>query len=317
MLSGISVFCFAASYAVALALEATRLWFRSGVRGALMLGFAGAGLLAHTLFLAYRAAKASEAPLSSAFDWYLLAAWVVVAIYLYMIYYHPTAAVGIFVLPVVLAMIGMAQISDREPFPQDPAAQVWGILHGIFLLFGYVAVVVGFLAGVMYLLQARRLKRRQLPAGRLRLPSLEWLDGVNGRAIVLSAIFVAAGFVSGMVLNAVNHRQQLDYVPWNDPIVWRLGGMMAWLIVAALFSQLYRPANHGRKVAYLTVASFIFLAFTAILRPFVASEHSPQSETRKQGDKETRRQADRRELAHLLVSPSPCLLVLPPSEVAA
>ena len=316
MLSGISVFCFTASYAVALALEATRLWFRSGVRGALMLGFAGAGLLAHTLFLAYRAATASEAPLSSPFDWYLLAAWVVVAIYLYLVYYRPTAAIGVFVLPVVLAMIGMAQLSDRQPFPQDPAAQVWGILHGIFLLFGYVAVVVGFVAGIMYLLQARRLKRKQLPAARLRLPSLEWLDGVNGRAIVLSAIFVTAGFISGMVLNAVNHRQQLDYVPWNDPIVWRLGGMVAWLIVASLFSQLYRPANHGRKVAYLTIASFVFLAFTALLRPFVASEHNPQFETRRPGDKETRRLADRPELAHLLVSPSPCLLVSP-DEVAA
>jgi ABC-type transport system involved in cytochrome c biogenesis permease subunit len=310
MLSGISVFCFAASYAVALALETTRLWFRSGVRGALMLGFAGAGLLAHTLFLMYRAATASGPPLSSPFDWYLVAAWVLVAFYLYLFYYYPKALVGIFVLPVVLAMVGVAQLSDREPFPQDPAAQVWGTLHGIFLLCGYVAVTVGFIAGVMYLLQARRLKRKQLPAGRLRLPSLEWLDGVNGRAIVLSALFVTAGFISGVVLNVVNHRQQLDYVPWNDPIVWRLGGMTAWLIVAAVFSQLYRPANHGRKVAYLTVASFVFLAFTALLRPFVASEHNPQAETGRRGDKETRRQSDQHELAD---SPLPQSLPLPVS----
>jgi ABC-type uncharacterized transport system permease subunit len=181
-------------------------------------------------------------------------------------------------LPLVLAMVGMAQLSDRQPFPQDPAAQVWGTVHGVFLLFGYVAVTIGFIAGVMYLLQAHRLKRKHLPAGRLRLPSLEWLDRVNGRAIVISAALVAAGFVSGVILNAVNHRQQLDYVPWNDPIVWRLGGMMAWLIVAALFSQLYRPANHGRKVAYLTVASFVFLACTVALRPFVTSQHSAQPE---------------------------------------
>jgi ABC-type uncharacterized transport system permease subunit len=331
MLSGISVFCFAASYAVALALEATRLWFRSGVRGALMLGFAGAGLLAHTLFLAYRATNANGAPLSSAFDWYLLAAWVLVAIYLYLVFYHPTAAIGIFVLPVVLAMVGMAQLSDREPFPQDPAAQIWGWVHGVFLLFGYVAVTVGFIAGVMYLLQSHRLKRKQLPPGRLRLPSLEWLDRINGRAIVLSAVLVAAGFASGVVLNAVNHRQDLDYVPWNDPIVWRLGGMLAWLVIAALFSQLYRPANHGRKVAYLTVASFVFLAFTVALRSFVASRHNAQgeqaaatetgrhgeTETGRQEDTETGRQANHRIDANLLVSRSPCLPVMLGNEVAA
>ncbi len=278
MLSGISVFCFAASYAVALALEATRLWFRSGVRGALTLSFAAAGLVAHTLFLVYRSATAEGAPLSSAFDWYLLAAWAVVAVYLSLVYAHPKAAIGIFVLPIVLAMVGMAQFSDREPFPQDPAAQVWGTVHGVLLLLGYVAVVVGFVAGVMYLVQARRLKRKQPMVSRLKLPSLEWLDRINGRAIVVSAALVAAGFVSGIILNAVSRRQQLDYLPWTDPIVWRLGGMMGWLVAAALFSRFYRPANRGRKVAYLTVASFVFLTITIVLRPFVASEHSAKEQ---------------------------------------
>ncbi len=278
MLSGISVFCFAASYTVALALETTRLWFRSGVRGALMLGFAGAGLLAHTLFLGYRAATAAGAPLSSQFDWYLLAAWIVIAVYLYFTYYHPKTAIGLFVLPLALALIGVAQFSPKEPFPQTPAAQVWGIVHGVFLLLGYVAVIVGFVAGLMYLVQANRLKHKRLPAQGLRLPSLEWLDRVNSRAIVLSAVLVAAGFLSGVVLNAVNHRHQSDYVPWTDPIIWRSAGMMLWLIVAAVFSRFYKPANHGRKVAYLTVASFVFLAISVLIRPLVDTEHRPREQ---------------------------------------
>ena len=38
-ISRISVVCFAASYGVALIFEASRLWFRSGVRGITMIGF--------------------------------------------------------------------------------------------------------------------------------------------------------------------------------------------------------------------------------------------------------------------------------------
>ena len=76
MLSGVSIVCFASSYAVALGLEITRLFFRSGIRGILLIGFGAAGLLAHTIFLACRAASASGSPLSSMRDWYLLAAWV-------------------------------------------------------------------------------------------------------------------------------------------------------------------------------------------------------------------------------------------------
>ena len=40
MLSGISIFCFSASYGVALALEVSRLFFRMPVRLIVMIGFA-------------------------------------------------------------------------------------------------------------------------------------------------------------------------------------------------------------------------------------------------------------------------------------
>ena len=96
-LSGINIICFAASYAVTLILEITRLFFRSGIRGAVMLGFAGAGLFAHTVYLYYRAIGAPGSPLSSKQDWYMVAAWVLVVTYLYLIYYLVVLAWACFV----------------------------------------------------------------------------------------------------------------------------------------------------------------------------------------------------------------------------
>jgi ABC-type transport system involved in cytochrome c biogenesis permease subunit len=160
MLSGISIFCFAASYTVALLLEASRLVFRSGVRGALLLGFGAAGLLAHTLYLGHRAVAAPAAALSSEYDWYLLAAWVLAAVYLYLTLQHQRTAVGLFILPLVLGLIGCARFADQVPFPQTRALQIWGAIHGGFLLLGMVAVLVGFVAGMMHLLQSYRLKHK-------------------------------------------------------------------------------------------------------------------------------------------------------------
>src|SRR4030042_325751 len=105
MLSGVSILCFAASYCVALVLEISRLLFRSGVRGAVMLAFAGAGLVAHSAYLYYRAVNTAGSPLSSEHDWYLVAAWVLVVVYLYLVYYHPQNAFGVFLLPLVLGLI--------------------------------------------------------------------------------------------------------------------------------------------------------------------------------------------------------------------
>ncbi len=49
--------------------------------------------------------------------------------------------------------------------------------------------------------------------------------------------------------------------------------MLAWLVAAALFNVFYRPARHGRKVAYMTVSSFVFLAFALGVFLLVDSRH--------------------------------------------
>ena len=275
MLAGISVTCFAASYTVALLLEASRLFFRSGVRGAVMLGFAGAGFVAHTLYLFYRAYTSPSTPLSSEYDWYLVAAWCLTGTYLYLPLYHPRTAFGLFVLPLVLGLIGLGRFTaDEQPFPESEAARVWGTIHGVFLLLGTVAVAVGFVGGVMCLVQANRLKHKLPPPQGLRLPSLEWLERTNIRAIVVSVIMLSLGFISGIVLNLVNHRLDVDTLPWTDPIVWTSGLLLVWLVAAAGFSLLYRPARQGRKVAYLTVTSFIFLVLSIVVVKFLPSQHA-------------------------------------------
>lgn len=257
MISHISITCFAASYALAWLLELSRLLFRSGVRGALLVGFAVAGFVAQTLYLGYRAAQSSSLPLSSSFDWYLLAAWLLVAFYLYVTWYHPRTPLGLFLWPLVLGLIAAATwFADRQPIAPEPASQVWGMIHGIFLLLGTVTVMVGFVAGLMYLVQAGRLKRKHVPSGGLQLPSLEWLEHVNSRVLFISALLVGVGFVAGIILNMIGGRTQL---PWTDPVVWSSGLMLAWLVAAVLFNVFYKPARHGRKVAYLTIASFLFL----------------------------------------------------------
>ena len=188
-------------FPVALACEATRLVFRSGVRGAAMIAFAAAGLVAHTLFLGWRAVHEPAIPLSSAYDWYLLAAWVLAGGYLWLTVANPRTPVGLFLLPVVLGLIGAAQISSRDPFPQSRATQIWGVIHGSFNLAAYVAVAIGAIAGLWWLIQAGRLARKQPPPRGLRLPSLERLAHVTGRTLVVAA-WTAARVFSGIVITS-------------------------------------------------------------------------------------------------------------------
>ncbi len=271
MLSGVGIICFAGSYAVALALEVSRLLFRSGVRGAVMLGFAGAGLVAHSAFLYYEAVEAlsrGAPPLSGKQHWYMLAAWVLVVCYLYLVYYHPRAAFGLFLLPLVLGLIATGRFfAETDSIARADAWRVWGIIHGTSILLAAVSVLMGFAAGLMYLGQARRLKHKRPPVRGLRLPSLEWLQRTNGRAIVVSVLMLGVGVLSGIILS----RMRSAELSWGDPIVFSTTAMFGWLLVAVIVGALYRPAREGRKVAYLTVVSFVFLVIA--LGVFLGGQH--------------------------------------------
>ncbi len=262
--AGISVVCFAASYAVALACEASRLLFRSGVRGAAMVGFAAAGLLAHTLFLLWRAFHEPTVPLSSEFDWYLLAAWLLAMGSLWLTLANPKTPVGLFFLPIVLLLIGRAEMASRDPFPQSPATQAWGMIHGGFNLAASVAVAVGAIAGLMWLIQAGRLARKTTPVQGFRMPSLEKLAVLTSRSMVVAASTAAAGFVSGIVLNAVNQqRGLLETVPWTDPVVLRMGLLVIWLMCAAVIARLFTRRPEGPRVtAWLSLVSLAVLAIS-------------------------------------------------------
>ncbi len=271
MLSGITSFCFFASYTVTLILEISRLFFRAPVRLAVMLAFALAGLFAHTVFLWLRvqAALPSAAPLSSWYDWCLLVAWAVAAIYLCAGIWRPQNTAGMFMLPLVLALIGVAELfRDVAPFPRDTAKTVWEMVHGTALLAGTIVVMLGFVAGVMYLIQSYRLKHKLPPREGFKLPSLEWLQKENERSLVVSSFLLAIGLVSGIVLNLV----KASVVAWSDPVVWTSSVLLLWLVTAVTFNYVYKPARRGRKVAYLVVASFLFLVL--VLGIVLWAEHA-------------------------------------------
>ena len=280
-LSRITTFCFVASYAVALSLEvfglAGRLRGRMGEfvgssRRLAAISFAAAGLFAHSAFLTIQA-RDQATPLSSAADWYLIAALLLALVYLLATLASPRWALGVFLLPIVLILVGVSHTASTEPFAPERASLFWGQLHGWLLILATVTVCIGFTAGLMYLVQSWRLKQKLPPKLGFGLPSLEWLEKTNARALATSVWLVAGGFISGLVLSILKNREVDEYRLWADPVVLSLTAMLVWLIVAEVFRIVYPPARRGRKVAYLTVASFLFLVITLTSLTVVGSVH--------------------------------------------
>jgi ABC-type transport system involved in cytochrome c biogenesis permease subunit len=258
----ITVFCFGASYALALVLELVQLGWTRPVHRLLALGLAAAGLLAHTLFLA-----AWRPALSSQFGSMLFLAWILAVFYLYGSLHHARLAWGVFVLPLVLGLTVLAGTFDRpETVPEGfwlrglfslRGERFWATVHGGLLLLAAVGVCVGFVASVMYLVQAQRLKAKVLPSQGLRLLSLERLEEMNRRAINLAFPLLTGGVLVGAVL-LVHRADQVR--EWTDPRI--LGAIVLWLVYAILLYLRYGFRVRGRRVALLTIMAFALLLVT-------------------------------------------------------
>lgn len=275
----ITMTCFAASYAVALVLESLRLVFRRRVPSSVPVAVGAAGWLAHTLYLVAQVqtelVHRAIAPLSSWYDFCLLAAWVLAGVYLVLSLRRWESNLGLFLLPLVLGLIGLAALfRDVPPFPARTAFDVWRWVHGLALMLGTVTVTLGFATGLMYLLQAYRLKHKLPPGRGIRLPSLEWLQNFNRESLVFSTGLLALGLVSGVVLNLLSQSGRGAALQWTDPVVLSSGVLFLWLVAVTVFETLYRPARQGQKVAYLTLASFVFLGLAMYFVLFSAHASS-------------------------------------------
>jgi ABC-type transport system involved in cytochrome c biogenesis permease subunit len=261
----IKFFCFAASYSVALALELIyQFWPRQWVRAAsLVFGFAG--LLAHTLYLV------NEQPdVSRQYGLLLFLGWVLAVFYLIGSLHHVRIAWGVFVLPLILALIGLGRAFDQgSGSPRFRIEEVlsvdhaWSLIHVSLLFLAAVGVCVAFLASLMYLFQARRLRNKALPTPGFRLLSLERLEAMNRRAITFAFPLLTIGVLIGAVLM---YQSADSLVGWTDPRV--LGTLLLWVTFAVMLYVRFGLHLAGRQVALLTIVTFaLFVVCLLVSHP--------------------------------------------------
>jgi ABC-type transport system involved in cytochrome c biogenesis permease subunit len=267
----LSVLCFAGTYGLALVAEAARFVVRSTIRWYVAAGLMTLGWLVQTAFLANLAFKNPLILVTTPFESVMLLSWIVALIGLYLIVRSPKpVAVGIFVLPIVLGLVVVAgSFAPRESGWQDWGGTIafWGTVHGVFLLGGAVFACVAFAAGVMYLVQNRRLKGKRPSRLGLVLPSLEQSERINRGAITIAFPLLTFGLLIGVILSLSARGQAAGLEPahmlaWTDPKV--LSALVMWLVFAVLLHARFRPELRGRSVMVLSIVAFGFLVFTWI-----------------------------------------------------
>ena len=240
--------CFGFSYLLAFLLELAQFaWPRLRWAG---WAFGLAGLFAHSIYLV-----AQRPGLGSPHGSLLAVAWVVTIFYLYGTLHHARHAWAIFVLPMILGLVIVARLKiNAQPNAEHwlNPERLWGAVHGILVLLAAVGVCVGFLASIMYLIQANRLRRKMNPLSSFKMLSLERLEAMNRRAIMIAAPLLTLGLILGLFL----------LQPSQSLISLKVVGTISLWIVCILLLYL-RTATHvpARKLALLTIAAFVMMLF--------------------------------------------------------
>ena len=130
------------------------------------------------------------------------------------------------------------------------------VFHTICSLLSYVAFLAAFIAGLLFLIQERQLKRKTMGLLFRRLPSLQALDRVNFLAIGIGfgllSLGTAFGFLgAGRLLGrwwTGDPKECLTVAVWGAYLV-------LWLV--------RRGATlRGRRVALLSILGFSLVLFT-------------------------------------------------------
>jgi ABC-type transport system involved in cytochrome c biogenesis permease subunit len=247
-------------YAAAAAAYVAHFAWRDSRVGRLATALLGGGVLAHTFLIGMQTVQAGHAPLVGTSAAISAFVWLLGLAYLYVELTSEERSMGVFValLLVTLAVIPALNpaVNPRPPVLRSPLFTV----HVLSMLFAYASFALACGLGVTYVLLFKEIKAKHLGFFYTRLPSLQSLDVMNGRAVTVGWIFLTLGVVVGgiwatQVQSSPDPRAQAMSVA--DPKI--LIALVCWGVYSfALFAR--RAIGwSGRRAAYLSAIGFVIV----------------------------------------------------------
>jgi len=194
-------------------------------------------------------------PINSLFDVVIFMAWSTTLIYLVVGSAYRLSLLGAFTTPLVLLLLLAAEWAPLDRSPSIRALRdPWIEFHASLSLIAYGAFALAGLAGMMYLIQDRQLKKRKGGMLLYNLPPITDLGIANIRLIwlglALLSIAFGAGFVSGMQVNTIKF--------WTSAAIW-----LAYALLIVL-RQVHTLAPRRTATLSLAALGFILLTLPAI-----------------------------------------------------
>jgi len=186
-----------------------------------------------------------------------LFAWLLGITYLGLETLHKQRSVGAIVTFLLVAWIGLLGLLAPQSVPAAPPARGASFaLHVTLNTWAYSAFALSFVLSVIYLIQDRLLRSRQLGAAFWRFPALDVLDRMARSSVYVGLAALLVGVGIGLTWE---HRLNGTY-SWSDPKVLIT---VTILLFYTAYLRLSRIARwRGARAALLCTLNFVIVMFS-------------------------------------------------------
>lgn len=226
-----------------------------------------AAALAHTFVIGMQTMDTGHVPFAGTTQAISTFVWLLAIAYLYTELTTDERAMGVFILPLLVALQSIpaasSSVEGRSPVLESP----WFGLHVASLLFAYASFALACMIGITYVLLFKEIKAKHLGFFYARLPSLQILDQMNLRAVMVGWPFLTIGVIVGGIWAAdarvsAAEDPRVQAMSVMDPKIFV--ALVCWLVYSfELYAQRF-IGWRGRRAAWLSA-----LGFAIVLLNFV------------------------------------------------
>jgi ABC-type transport system involved in cytochrome c biogenesis permease subunit len=238
-----------------------------------------AAALSHTFVIGMQTMEIGHVPVAGATSAISTFVWLLALSYLYVEMTTDERAMGVFILPLLVALQAIPAV---RPGIEDRAAVLQGPLFGVHvssLLFAYASFALACVIGITYVLLFKEIKAKHLGFFYARLPSLQVLDRMNQRAIVIGWVFLTIGMIVGGIWAAQARGgygagdPRVQAMSLEDPKIFV--ALLCWFVYSFELFAARRIGWGGRRAAYLSALGFVIVLFNFVpITYFFSKSHN-------------------------------------------
>ena len=213
----------------------------------------GTGFVLLTEFLHLRGRAVGRCPLTNLFEVLVFLSWALVLLYFVVGGTYRLSLLGAFTAPLAFLILSVAQLlpSASAPVVSRASAGFWPELHAALALVAYGAFALAAVAGVMYVVQEKLLKKHRLNSFFHILPPIAELSVALQRVMLAGFTLLTIALLAGLLAGSPAFYKATMFV---SGFVWAPYGVLLWLRWKRPFSP--------RRFAWLAVGAFVLALST-------------------------------------------------------